>query len=275
MAIVLVNKDGERFPISGGGGTVQTGNPDLLINGALRVWQRYDATDSSTYTDPDGVYVADRFRCSGIGTIRPNPRGYGADVTGSITLQYWMEAADFAQLSDPVTVYFSVDGVMDSVTKAKGEILLDSGGNACIFQKTVADGTLDWVSLYPGLPARPYAQELELCYRYYQTVPDNFMDMPGGFNTNQIFVYFNGIKMRVSPTARLKGTPNLWGTGGYYVRGMPSATLVSGCTFSVDNPGTGGTVRINIDLPAGNTGSFNYNFVIASKAALEMDAEIY
>lgn len=209
MAIVLINKNGDRFPLSGavpGSGTGNGCGSDLMVNGSLRVWQRYDAADSASYTNPTGSYVADRFRCTGTGTIRPNPRGYGADITGSITLQYWMEAADFAQLPDPVTVYYSVDGVMDSLRAAKGEVPLDSGGNACVFQKTVTDGTLDWVSLHPALPARPFAQELALCQRYYQQI---FFKSPVLKENTTALLYSSQTcrywtPMRAAPTAKYR-----------------------------------------------------------------------
>ncbi len=57
--------------------------PGDLINGTLSVWQRYNADDSTTYTNPDELYVADRFRSNGTGTVKPNARGYGADITGT------------------------------------------------------------------------------------------------------------------------------------------------------------------------------------------------
>lgn len=99
--------------------------------------------------------MADRFRSGGTGTVQPNARGYGADIAGTITMQYWMEKADFARMPDPVTVYYSVDGVMQNVCTDKASVPLDNNGNACIFSLTVTDAVLDWVSLYPGRPGAP------------------------------------------------------------------------------------------------------------------------
>ena len=134
--------------------------PGDLINGTLSVWQRYNAADSSTYTNPSNAYIADRFRSNGTGTVKPNARGYGADITGTVTMRYWMEKSDFALLPDPVVVYYSVGGEMQSTSTAKTSVPTDSDGNACVFSQTITNQTLDWVSLYPGRPARPYAEEL-------------------------------------------------------------------------------------------------------------------
>ncbi len=102
--------------------------PGDLINGTLNVWQRYNANDSTTYTNPDELYVADRFRSNGTGTVKPNARGYGADITGTVTMQYWMEKSDFALLPDPVVVYYSVGGEMQSTSTAKTSVPTDSDG---------------------------------------------------------------------------------------------------------------------------------------------------
>lgn len=183
--------------------------PGDIINGTLSVWQRYNASDSTTYTDPDNAYVADRFRASGTGTVKPNERGYGADITGTITMQYWMEKTDFALLPDPVVVYYSVNGEMQSTSTAKASVQTDSDGNACIFSRTITNQTLDWVSLYPGRPTRPYAEEIVLCQRYYwvMSVTDG-----GSSNNPQIatgitgaggYAYFSvhlPTNMRANPT---------------------------------------------------------------------------
>lgn len=195
-----------KLPDETGNVEVASGGGDI-INGALTVWQRYNAADSSTYTNPSAKYVADRFRTSGTGTIRPNPRGYGADITGSITVQYWMEPKDFALLPDPVEVYYSVDGQIEKISTAKGAVPTDSGKNACVFQRTVTNATLDWVSLYPKRPARPYSEELVLCQRYTVIYPAKngnivmFTGNPLGDTTKFRFVAQLPAVMRTKPTA--------------------------------------------------------------------------
>lgn len=65
-------------------------------------------------------------------------------------MQYWMEKSDFALLPDPVVVYYSVGGEMQSTSTAKTSVPTDSDGNACVFSRAITNQTLDWVSLYPA-----------------------------------------------------------------------------------------------------------------------------
>ena len=179
--------------------------PGDLINGTLSVWQRYNADDSTTYTNPSNAYIADRFHSNGTGTVKPNARGYGADITGTVTMQYWMEKSDFALLPDPVVVYYSVGGEMQSTSTAKTSVPTDSDGNACVFSRAITNQTLDWVSLYPGRPVRPYAEELALCQRYaviYRVKNGSTFLFPGyGMNaTSSRFTAQLPTPMRTKPT---------------------------------------------------------------------------
>ena len=190
-------------------GEVQVEFGGDLINGALTVWQRYNAADSSTYQNPSGIYVADRFRAAGTGTIRPNPRGYGADITGSITVEYWMEPGDFALLPDPVVLYCSTNGQMEKISTPKGELPADSGKNVCIFQKTITDGTLDWVSRYPVRPRWSYGEELARCQRYammYEANGNTLLFMGYGLVDGQFrFTAQTPVVMRIKPTVLKSG----------------------------------------------------------------------
>lgn len=250
-------------------------SPGDIINGTLSVWQRYNAADSSTYTNPSNAYIADRFRANGNGTVQPNERGYGADITGTITMQYWMEKTDFALLPDPVIVYYSVDGVMQSTSTAKASVQTDSDGNACIFSRTITNQTLDWVSLYPGRPVRPYAEEMELCRRYYKFI-NRFQSSVNEYYTagKKVIVKLNGLNMRVIPTVSLKGTPNQPTAGGYYIGVADGGGIIPNMTFSV-NPVTVDHVQIHAVFGGNQTVSMNYiiNFTLGTGIAI--DAEIY
>ena len=250
-------------------------SPGDIINGTLSVWQRYNASDSTTYTDPDNAYVADRFRASGTGTVKPNERGYGADITGTITMQYWMEKTDFALLPDPVIVYYSVDGAMQSTSTAKASVQTDSDGNACIFSKTITNQTLDWVSLYPGRPVRPYAQELALCQRYYQFF-NRYQSTANEYNapTNMIAFYLTRLSMRIKPTVSLIGTANSAATGGYFVGTANGGGIYPGATFSTLLVSED-FVQIRVVLSSAHTASLNCIISFMAGAGIAIDAEIY
>ena len=242
--------------------------PGDIINGTLSVWQRYNAADSSTYTNPSNAYIADRFRAAGTGTVQPNVRRYGADITGTITMQYWMEKTDFALLPDPVIVYYSVDGVMQSTSTAKTSVPTDSDGNACIFSQAITNQTLDWVSLYPGRPVRPYAEELALCQRYYQT---HVLSLPPIKENTTAALYamprFNfPTPMRVAPTAKYVDRSGNSGLTYYSTHSNTPNISPSGFTVITDR-----VAKIVFSMPSGVTmalGDFVYTI-------LTLDAEIY
>lgn len=253
-------------------------SPGDIINGTLSVWQRYNAADSSTYTNPSNAYIADRFRANGNGTVKPNARGYGADITGTITMQYWMEKTDFALLPDPVIVYYSVDGVMQSTSTAKASVQTDSDGNARIFSQAITNQTLDWVSLYPGRPVRPYAEELALCQRYYwvTSVTDG-----GSSNNPQIAAGITGAggnayfsihlptNMRANPTI-------LYSASGFDVyngtHNPPTGILYYGSTDQKDDITL--QIKISASTTAGGAAVLQF-WQTVGKAYFALDAEIY
>ena len=242
--------------------------PGDLINGTLSVWQRYNAADSTTYTNPSNAYIADRFRSNGTGTVKPNARGYGADITGTITMQYWMEKTDFALLPDPVIVYYSVGGEMQSTSTAKTSVPTDSDGNACVFSQAITNQTLDWVSLYPGRPVRPYAEELALCQRYYQKYALSLP--PIKENTNAALYALPMVNypvaMRIAPTAAYtdqKGASGLT----YYSTHSNRPNFKPSSFTSISNT----VAKIVFSLPSGITLALG-DFVFTN---LALDAEIY
>ena len=244
--------------------------PGDLINGTLSVWQRYNADDSTTYTNPDELYVADRFRSNGTGTVKPNARGYGADITGTVTMQYWMEKSDFALLPDPVVVYYSVGGEMQSTSTAKASVQTDSDGNACVFSRAITNQTLDWVSLYPGRPVRPYAEELALCQRYaviYRVKNGSTFLFPGyGINaTSSRFTAQLPTPMRTKPTV----------TGTSLTAGASApdeqAHNLSGVTVAAD---AGNTLMVQ-GTTSGLTAGRLYFLRIVNGGYMLLDAEIY
>lgn len=253
-------------------------SPGDIINGTLSVWQRYNASDSTTYTNPNNAYIADRFRANGTGTVKPNGRGYGADITGTITMQYWMEKTDFALLPDPVIVYYSVNGEMQSTSTAKASIQTDSDGNACIFSQAITNQTLDWVSLYPGRPTRPYAEEIVLCQRYYWVTS---VTNGGSSNNPQIatgitgaggYAYFSlhlPTNMRANPTI-------LYSASGFDVyngtHNPPTGIFYYGSTDQKDDITL--HIKISVSTTAGGAAVLQF-WQTVGKAYFALDAEIY
>lgn len=253
-------------------------SPGDIINGTLSVWQRYNAADSSTYTNPSNSYIADRFRANGNGTVKPNARGYGADITGTITMQYWMEKTDFALLPDPVVVYYSVDGVMQSVSTPKSSVATDRDGNACIFSQAITNQTLDWVSLYQGRPTRSYAEEIVLCQRYYWVTS---VTNGGSSNNPQIatgitgaggYAYFSvhlPTNMRANPTI-------LYSASGFDVyngtHNPPTGIFYYGSTDQKDDITL--QIKISGSTTAGGAAVLQF-WQTVGKAYFALDAEIY
>ena len=193
--------------------------------------------------------MADRFRSGGTGTVQPNAWGYGADIAGTITMQYWMEKADFARMPDPVTVYYSVDGVMQNVCTDKASVPLDNNGNACIFSLTVTDAVL-------------YHQ------RYYQKYTLSLP--PVKENTTAALYAMPRIRfpepMRVAPTATYTARDGSSGISYYSTHDNVPTVTPSG--FSIIDTRT---AKIVFALPSGVTispGDFLYT-------NLTLDAEIY
>ena len=190
-------------------------------------------------------------------------------------MQYWMEKSDFALLPDPVVVYYSVGGEIQSTSTAKTSVPTDSDGNACVFSQAITNQTLDWVSLYPGRPVRPYAEELTLCQRYYQFF-NRYQSNANEYVASSKMIVFklNGLSMRIKPTVSLIGTANSAATGGYYVGTANGGGMYTGSTFST-NPITEDLVQIRAVLSSSHTASLNYIISFATGAGIALDAEIY
>ena len=140
--------------------------PNLLINGSLQVAQRYNAADSTTYTNPSNKMILDMFLFSGTGTVIPVSGG-GMDITGSIGVTYIMSDLNFASIDGKtVTLSYSVDGAITVETYDNPEkIMID---------KQFTDCRVDWFNLVEGEYAcymqKPnYDEVFRECYKYYRT----------------------------------------------------------------------------------------------------------
>lgn len=158
-------------------------NPNLLINGDFKVWQR--GTSFSGLTPNNLPYTADRWRvyCRA-GSCSVNKVDDGMQITkdgepGNVTLLYTFEQDDYAKIKDKS---FVVTACINGVTEKTFIILPDNvewvaNKRFWLNIEFQADETrtINWVKAELGsIPTpfspRPYAEELQLCQRYYLPV---------------------------------------------------------------------------------------------------------
>lgn len=195
-----------------GYGITDAYNPNLLINGDFKIWQRGEAFERKS-----SAYTADRWKCSSSdGTTAGNGifrHENGLEIRLKFhRIMYTMEDRDFLNiLGKKVTLSWSYNGVIQSET-----IIAE---NPTIFNKIFQPGVLNWVKLELGEIATPfvpksYAEELEDCQRYYEK-SYNMSALPGAIiNRGQIIFPVNGVqridhfisfktRKRIPPTIRI------------------------------------------------------------------------
>jgi len=146
--------------------------PNLLINGCLRVWQH-----RNNYPNPSNQYTADMFLCNGSGTVwSANPvvdgvsRG-GMRITGTVRVQTKIEDINYFDLvGKTLTLSYSIDGVIFDETFVAQPITAGSD-SVIVFDKTLSDCVLDWVKLEVGQRRTPFRRrhidiEFSACQRY-------------------------------------------------------------------------------------------------------------
>ena len=258
-------------------------NPNLLINGDFRVNQR----GGSTYTQLG--YTVDRWRIDG-GTpvvVTPNTDGgIRINNTSSSNLYFIQYIENYNMLAGKIVSYsVKVNGTVYSNTFTMPSPFVANTGYGNIFTPFgviyfyyYSDGKLgftvqvnagqniyiDYAKLEIGSAAtqfspRPYAEELVMCQRYYNSVFVN-----GCSQIYQGSIYFT------------KDLPTT-------MRVSPSLTMIDECyTYTYDGNYIGvGTVTINsmrgssISLKVTNS-AFTNNVVISTGIfSIKLDAEIY
>lgn len=170
-----------------------------LINGSLRIGQRYDANNSATFTNPSNKYIMDRFLCNGTGTVVPI-QGGGCAVTGTINFKYWMEKLDFDLLPSKFNITYSVNGVETVLEVIKADCTIDTDGNGLIFNQDITDSVLNYVHYgkRPFMP-REYVEELHACKRYYQQILALGIVINYNINLPTTFP----VSMRIAPTVTI------------------------------------------------------------------------
>lgn len=168
-----------------------------LINGSLRIAQRYDGSDTATFTNPVNKYIMDRFLCNGTGTVVPI-KGGGCTVTGTINFKYWMEKLDFNLLPNKFNITYSLNGVETVLEVVKSECSVDSEGNGLVFNKDISDGILNYVHYGKGIfVSRTYDEELSLCKRYLRPLQTNKHFRIATYDINSLWINIDYYDMRL------------------------------------------------------------------------------
>lgn len=172
----------------------QLSNPPININPDFKIWQRYNAGDTTTFTNPVNKYIADRYRANGTGTMKPVASG--AEIVGTLNIKYILEASEFEKLNGKTsTRSWSENGVVQKETFVCN--------SAIIFDKTITNKILNFVKIELGeiatpLSPRPYGEELALCQRYYI---NRAIGRATQYGANDMYFQIpTSIRMRTNPT---------------------------------------------------------------------------
>lgn len=117
-------------------------NPPLNINGDFKIQQR-----GTSFVAPSNVYTADRYKCNGSGTVTLTANGMV--ITGTVTVNYIMETADYNKISGKtITLSYSLNGVVTTSTY--------TASSATVMSLTITDKALNWVKIELGSVATPF-----------------------------------------------------------------------------------------------------------------------
>lgn len=174
-----------------------SGSQNLLINGALQIWQR-----GTSFTNPNNTYTADRMKCTGGVVSRTSANG-GMTVTGATTLRYIMEDLDYAQIAgQTVTLSYLRNGSVVTDTYLSSRYSSVTGGRIVI-ELSLSNCALGWIKLELGDKAtpfavRPIAEELALCQRYYEVGMWSYA-VPGSVLSSYWYRQPYKVTKRISP----------------------------------------------------------------------------
>lgn len=194
----------------------QLTNPNLLINGDFKIWQRGNIFN----LDPNlWLYTADRWSFTGgIGSqVTKVANGIKVDVVSYTNFRYLFENNDYEKLQGKtVTLSICIDGV---VTKQTFEVTQ----NSIIKGMSKSTQIINWVKLELGSISTPfhpksYAEELASCQRYY--VPLVFGNVTQIETDRIYFTCFLPSQLRTSPTIGISTVNNING-------GVPQTGFVS------------------------------------------------
>lgn len=197
----------------------QLSNPNLLINGDFQVWQRgntafmYALNSGQTQTK---VYGADRFLLENTRTdtnavinriINDNGKSTGmcASISG-VRCKYLMELSDYKRIQGKiVTLSYSINKEVFTETYKLPILEVDTTYGVVFDKPLPYNEVLNWVKLELGSIAtpfvpRPFAEELNMCKRYYQELTFSFTGYADSIGLNQVGTIYLNADMRVFPT---------------------------------------------------------------------------
>ena len=299
-----------QMPFDRNGISTTYSNPNLLINGDFRVNQRGESTYNNTNA-ATGKYTVDRWIHYNNGDYTLSQvDGGGVTVANTGTLSN----IDFAQIIEDgakmyggklLTLSCKVDGVISSfstsltkgdssytaIKKSNNEIVgylyiqwVNNSSNTFKVWFNVSKGksyTIDYVKLEVGEVAtpfspRPYAEELQMCQRYYQKIQYK-SGTYGGF-INFGFLRTDGLRIQTfyPLLAELRTTPTLRINGTLQVVNMRTNTITTP-TLSTDiyilqKNQIGLQFTANSSL--GNGGDVCLIFPSVNTGYIELDAEL-
>ena len=189
----------------------QLSNPNLLINGDFQVWQRGEKFGGSKVK----TYVADRWWYYNVdGVISKVSDGLQTNCAIHQNLENKLRKGK------KYTISYSKNGVVfkrvitaqiyDSDYIENIKYFLNSNGYEEVAIRVDNTCILNWVKLELGdtetpLIPRPYAEELAMCHRYYQSYTSGWMFLCAvNVATVNGFTFFT--EMRVVPTIRSQQT---------------------------------------------------------------------
>ena len=183
-------------------------NPNLLINGDFKIWQRGESFTVPRTGYGAGMYTADRWRVwanedstGGNIAVTKVDDGLHVEADGSGFATYRFEEADIKRLSGKtVMLSQSVNGVVSSSAR-------NFPSTGILNVSLPASGTINWIKLELGEEATPfvpksYGEEMLACMRYYQKTGTVFC--PG-------YITVEGVSFTYMPPVPLRATPALDG----------------------------------------------------------------
>ena len=280
--------------VQGPTGPTAGSNPNLLINGDFRVNQR----GQSSYTGTG--YTVDRWRNASFNNLTVTPLVSGLRLENTVDtgtgyiLSYKFEDKDYLKLQGKtITISIKVSKNTGSHIYlrllANGETVGDTNNtnNTGIFSKTItlpnslnslefrirkSSGELnceiEYVKLELGSVAtayspRPYAEELAMCQRYYQTIENQVA---------RASIYNNaGINFYVPLPVTLRTVPTLSLASGCGIQATTGGQIDTGYSISVITPHHSNVIH----LRAIKENASNQDCVLNFQGISSVDAEIY
>lgn len=229
----------------------QLSNPNLLINGDFKVWQR-----ATSFTVTSEKYTADRWTVlttNGAYPITVEKVDNGLKLTQSSSaggyIKYKMEDSDLAKLTGKiVTLSYSLNDIIYTNTFTVGPsnviVAIPKTGS-------LTGNIINWVKLEMGSIAtpfvpKPYAEELVLCQRYYESVGGSTWYTLGLVQSDNVTFSIIFTEKRIGPTITFNEGVYVirTGTSPYVTSGMPTSLLITKKSALVNlvNPNTANIV---------------------------------